>query len=238
MKKLLACSVIVTIVLGGCNSAKQLPREIVFVPDISQSIEADAERQMFVTIEDIASRLHRGDTLTIIPITGDAESELQGRILHYAVPRAEDRQAYDGDLRKLDEQIRDDLARLQADALAHPGKHTDILGSIRVAAKVFSDRGTDKRLVVLSDFIQDDDQYKFNTDRRLDNPKVAVIAAGKIASEFSVPPSIRVVLGRMKSSEFARLPLDRRRAVDAFWGRLLHPAVVDADGAFSLKSEL
>ena len=65
MKKLLSLSLILFSLLGGCNSAT--PARDVFVPDFSQSIDADAERQMFAAVEDAAQHLHRGDTLTIIP---------------------------------------------------------------------------------------------------------------------------------------------------------------------------
>jgi len=229
MKKLLACSLITIISLGGCNSAKQLPREIVIVPDISQSIDADAEKQMFAAIEDVASHLRRGDTLTIVPITGDAESELQGRIIHYAVPRAENRQAYDGDLRKLDAQIKDDLAGLQADAVAHPGKHTDILGSIRIAIKEFSGDAADKRLIVLSDFIQDDAQFDFRKDARLRNREEGGKLAKNLKTEIDPHPSLQMFLGRLRSREFSTLPLGRRRAIDEFWEQLTS-ARVNPDG--------
>jgi len=66
------------------------------------------------------------------------------------------------DLRALNRQITDDLARLKADAIVNPGKHTDIIGSIRVAMQEFSNKPTDKRLIVLSDFIQDDKQFKLS----------------------------------------------------------------------------
>jgi hypothetical protein len=230
MKKLLAYSLITATLLGGCNAAEHVPRETVFVPDISQSIDAGAERQMFTAIEDVAMHMHRGDTLTIIPITGDAESELQGRTLHYSVPSAEVRQAYDADLRALSVQIKDDLARLRADAVAHSGKHTDIIGSIRVAKKEFSNRPTDKRLVVLSDFIQDDKQLNFRIDPHMANEADAVALGEAIALPEANHPKVSIILGRLKSNEFSALSPTRQRAINAFWAHVMSPAVVDPDG--------
>lgn len=227
MKKILSLSLISTTLLGGCRVAT--PREEVFLLDISQSIDADAEQQMFVAVEDAAQHLRRGDTLTIIPITGNAEAELQGRTLHYAVPSAEHRQAYDADLCNLSAQIKKDLDQLQAHAVAHPGKHTDILGSIRVAMKEFSDRATDKRLVVLSDFIQEDQQFNFRRDPRLAREADASALGRGLVSIGGNHPKVNVMLGRLRSTEFSALAPTRQRAINAFWGQVMS-AVVDSDG--------
>jgi hypothetical protein len=228
MKKLLALSLMSVTLLGGCNVAT--PRENVFVLDVSQSIDPHAEQQMFVAVEDAAQHLHRGDTLTIIPITGNAEAELQGRILHYAIPSAENRQAYDADLRNLTTQIKDDLARLEADAVAHPGKYTDIIGSICVAMKGFSNRQTDKRLFVLSDFIQDDGRFNFRKDPRFANEANAVAVGESVVLPEGDYPKVNVVLGRLRSKDFSALAPNRQRAINAFWGEIMSPAGVDPDG--------
>jgi hypothetical protein len=221
------------LLLGGCSNRQS--RETVFVLDVSQSIDADAEQQMFVVVEDAAKQLRRGDTLTIIPITGNAEAELQGRTLHYAVPSAENRQAYDADLRNLNVQIKEDLARVQVDAVAHPGKRTDIIGSVWAALKVFSERQTDKRLVVLSDFIQDDDQYNFRKDSRLATEEEAVTLGEGIAWPRVNHPFVQVVLGRLRSSEFSALAPTRQRAINAFWGQVMAPAEVNSDGTGAVR---
>lgn len=228
MKKLLPSSLMLITLLGGCKSFT--PREDIFVLDVSQSIDADAEQQMFAVVEDAAKQLRRGDTLTIIPITGNAEAELQGRTLHYTIPSADNRQAYDADLRNLNTQIKDDLARLQANAVAHPGKHTDIIGSIWAALKMFSERQTDKRLVVLSDFIQDDDQFNFRKDFRLANETDAIALGQSVVPPDGDSPVVNVVLGRLRSNEFSALPPSRQHAINAFWGQMMSPARVDPDG--------
>lgn len=230
MRKLLTCPLTMTLLLGGCDTHRQLPREIVFVPDISASIDPGAERQMFAAIEDVAQHLHRGDTLTIIPITGNAEAELQGRTLRYAVPRIEGREAYDADLHRLNAQIKGDLARLQTDSIMHPGKYTDILGSIRVAMKEFSSGATDKRLIVLSDFIQDDKQFNFRRDPQLGTGAGAAKLAHHVSQEIVSPSNVSILLGRLKSTEFSELAPNRQRAIDTFWHRVMPHARVNPDG--------
>lgn len=228
MRKLLSLSLMLVALLGGCKSAT--PHEDVFVLDISQSIDPNAEQQMLVVVEVAAQHLRRGDTLTIIPITANAQAELQGRTLHYAVPPAEDRKAYDADLRNLNAQIKRDLDRLQTDAVAHPGKHTDIIGSIWVALKAFSERQTDKRLVVLSDFIQDDDRFNFRKDFRLETELGGSALGRTVTAPYGSYSQPYIVLGRLRSSEFSALAPDRQRAIGAFWAQVMSPATVDPDG--------
>jgi len=228
MKRLLSLFLTLMTPLGGCKVP--VAREIVFVPDISKSIDADAERQMFAAIEDVAQHLRRGDTLTIVPITGNAKAELQGRTLRYSVPTEESRQAYDADLRTLHDQIKNDLVRLQTDALAHPGEHTDIIGSIRIAMKEFSLKPSDKRLIVLSDFIQDDSQFDFRKDNKLAGEAQATALAKCLIAHRDANPVVTVILGRLRSNEFSSLTLNRQRAIEEFWAQVMFPADVEADG--------
>lgn len=238
MKKLLALSLIAPVFMMGCTSSKHLPMELIVVPDMSASIAPEARQQMFAAIEDVALHLHRGDTLTIIPITGNAEAELQGRTLHYLVPPLEDRQAYDADLRKLNAQIKGDLAKLEADALAHPGKYTDILGSLRGAMKGFSDNTSEKCLIVLSDFIQEDQRLNFRVNTRLAREVDAVKLADSLAVAEGHHPKVNVVLGRLRSTEFSMLAPRRQAAINAFWEELFSPAQVREDGTGALSSAL
>jgi hypothetical protein len=233
MKPLVAVCLIVLTLLGGCHTAKP-PLELIILPDMSASIDPESQRQMFAAIKDVALHLHRGDTLTIIPITGDAEAELPGRILRYEVPTIEMRQAYDADLRNLTVKISADLAGLAADAATHPANHTDILGSIRVAMRAFSSRETNKRLVILSDLIQDDQQFNFAKDKRLADPESAISLAMQIG--IPRPNPITVYIGRVKSREFSALPISRQHAITTFWKHLAWTSHMHADGISDLRN--
>jgi len=228
----------VVVLLGGCQCSSPPPREITVLPDMSASIDPQARQQMFAAINDVAFHLRRGDTLTIIPITGDADAELQGRTLHYDVPPAGSRQVYDSDLRRLNAKISDDLAHLGASALAHPEQRTDILGSIRVAMRGFSPNQTDKHLVVLSDFIQEDQQFDFRRDPRFkqqcDESKIPIDGN----SDIEATPSVKIFLGRLKSDEFTKLDLQRRSAIEDFWKRTTKTDGIDPDGPADLPHKL
>lgn len=225
------------VLLGGCTPAKR-PREIIIVPDISASIEQQARRQMFDAIKQVALHLHRGDTLTIIPITGDAEADLQGRILHYEVPTADKREAYDADLRKLSSQVGSDLEGLESEALAHPGQHTDILGTIRIAMAEFSPADTDKRLIVLSDFVQDDRQSDFRRDRSVATSDAGKRFGAELQKRVAYRRSVRVFLARLRSTDYAALNPKRREGISAFWETLMPLSTIEPDGPQSLLQQM
>jgi hypothetical protein len=119
---------------------------------------------------------------------------------------------------------------LRAYSIAHPGNHSDIIGSIWVAMKMFSKKQTNKRLVVLSDFIQDDNQFNFRKDSRLATEADAVVLGKKIVLPEGDSRLPEVVLGRLKSKDFSALTPARQRAVNAFWRQIMAPAEVKPDG--------
>jgi len=154
-KKILIAFVL-AVALLGCG--KREPRHIVIMPDVSGSIDRESLEQAFKAVDELASRLQRGDRLTIIPILGDAEAEASGRILRFEVPA--NRQAYDTDLRNFRSKLDYSLKTMEANAIAHPGAKTDILGSITLAEQEFeaADSKSYKVLLILSDFIEEDDE--------------------------------------------------------------------------------
>ncbi len=184
------------------------------------------------------SHLRRGDTMTIIPITGDAEADLQGRILYYAVPTADERQAYDADLRKISSQVASDLDGFEIGALAHPEQHTDILGTIRIAMAEFSAADTDKRLIVLSDFLQDNRQLDFRSDRRLATSDAGKRFGTELRKGAANHPPARAFFGRLRSADYAALNAKRREGIDAFWLSLIPVSTIEPDGPQGLIRQM
>jgi hypothetical protein len=215
-KGTLLVSLLATVLLG-CGK-QPLQRDFVLLPDVSASIEPKAEEEVFKAIDDLVSHLNRGDRITIIPILGDAQAEASGRILRFEVPT--NRQAYDSDLRHFAAKLRDSLEELKSSAMKHPGTKTDILGSISLAEQEFqSDSGFRKGLlVVLSDFIQEDNEINFMRDRRLDSQPAAKEFAWQIARRDGLDlKGMPVYLGLLRSREYAGLSRSRRAAIQAFW---------------------
>lgn len=214
--KRIVLSLLATALLG-CGRQPQ-ERHIVVMPDISGSIEPQAETEVFKALDDLVIHLKRGDRITIIPILGDAQAEASGKIIRFEVPT--NRQAYDSDLRQFSAKLRKSLEKLKSSAINHPGTQTDILGSISLAWQEFqSDSGSTKGLlVILSDFIQETDGINFRNDRRLATQLPAKTFARKIAQTNGLDfKDTTVYLGLLRSREYGALSHRRRASIEAFW---------------------
>lgn len=140
------------------------------------------------------------------------------RILRLEAPVR--REAYDADLHRFRQEVARDYAAFAANLLAYPGQRTDILGALAVARQEFDEiPKTDRRaLIVPSDFLEDDRQYRFTTDRELARAATAQSLAARLRRTHNVVPrGIAVYLGALQSSDFAALGPARQRAVQAFW---------------------
>jgi hypothetical protein len=187
------------------------------VIDVSQSIERSAEAEAFQAVEDAVANLSRGDSVAVIPITGDAGVQLQGRILRFRVPTV--REAYDQDRKKFARATRLALETSKTDAIRNPGDMTDILGTLRVAGEEFAldPPATERYLVVLSDFIQEDQTNNFTTGPMLANAPCAISLAHRLSEGERFPQLTRVFLGSLRSTTLSQLSRDRRDAIGAFW---------------------
>lgn len=208
------------ILLAGCSHP--VPRMTVDVLDPSLSITPRAEHAAQTAILDQISRMGRGDRLILIPITGDAENDAGGRILRLTAPS--DREAYDNDLRR----FRTDAKKQYAAWIASLDLHqmrTDILGTLDVARQEFAalPKDSDRRLIIVSDFLEDDPSYRFAHAPQLANAAQARALAVMLRTErgFALP-GVPVCLGRLESSDFAPLSPQRKGAVEAFWAEYLN----------------
>jgi hypothetical protein len=207
------------ILLAACSHP--IPNATVEVLDTSLSITPRAEHAAENAILDQISRMGRGDRLILIPITGDAQNDAGGRILRLVAPT--ERQAYDNDLRR----FQADAKRQYTDWLASLDPHqmrTDILGTLDVARQEFAavPKGADRRLIILSDFLEDDSTYRFVFSPQLANAgrARALAVVMRTARRFALP-GVPVCLGRLESSDFAALSPPRKEAVQAFWAEYL-----------------
>lgn len=204
--------------LIGCG--KHEPRHFVILPDLSGSIERESLQQAFKGIDELAGHLQRGDTLTLIPILGDAEAEASGKIMRFEVPA--NRQAYDTDLRDFRSKLSLSLKAMERNAIASPESKTDILGSVLLAQREhkLQPSWTKTIIFVLTDLVQEDGELDFRTDRRLRDE----ITAQKLATEYAEAThadfrNTVVYLGQLRSHEFAHLTRSKRRAIRLFWTR-------------------
>jgi hypothetical protein len=157
-------------------------------------------------------RNQRGDSLVLIPIAGDTANDAGGRILRLSAPT--DREAYDADTRRLREQARKQFAGWVSLIDPHQSR-SDILGALDMARQELAaiPKGSDRRLVVVSDFLEDEPVYRFAIATQLAHPASARVLAATLRAErgFALG-NIPVCLGRIESRDFAPLSPERKNA--------------------------
>jgi hypothetical protein len=126
---------------------------------------------------------------------------------------------YDDDLRTLSGEVIEKLQKLQAGAAAKPYLYSDIIGAVKIAGEEFStDKpDTQRLLVVLSDFVEDEKQLNFKISSTVASEKSAKEAAKKIASGEQSFKAAKVYLGWLQSTDLKRMPTQRREAIKTFW---------------------
>lgn len=73
-------------------------------------------------------------------------------------------------------------------------------------------------LIVLSDFLEDDGQYRFSTDRRLSNCESSRQFARRLLEAHGfVLRGLSLFLGGLDSSDSGTLGPQRRNAIRTFW---------------------
>jgi hypothetical protein len=212
--------ILISLLAVSCGRQERQRLAIAYVIDMTASVDADAIEQAFAALQPLLSsgKLKRGDSITIIPITGDAVTESQGKIVR--IHLSEKREVYDSDLSNLARDVKEKLERIQSEVAANPYQHSDILGAANLAAEELStEKGNVRKvIVILSDFIQDDSRFNFNLSPELASDRAAVDLARKLAanhaSEFA---STTLYLGMLRSKDLKRMPNPRREAVQTFW---------------------
>jgi hypothetical protein len=201
--------------LAGCSH--RVPQATIEVIDTSLSITPRAEKAALDAVQAQIGHMQRGDTLILIPITGDAANDAGGRVLRLSAPTQ--RETYDTDLRRFQEQARKQFAAWVASLDPHQSQ-TDILGALDAARQELTvlPKGVNRRLIVVSDFLEDDGTYNFISAGSLVNPARARVLAARLRTEreFALPGAA-LCLGRLESRDFASLAEERKAAIQAFW---------------------
>lgn len=225
--------------LVSCNRHK--PTTTVELIDTSLSISPRAESAALDAVRDQIQRMGRGDRLILIPVAGNAQNDAGGRILRLEAPTV--RQAYDAGLRKFRKAAAKQFAAWAAAHGADRGR-TDLLGSLDAARQELALSPTDsvRRLVVVSDFIEDEGGFRFTSDPSLANAtRARALAARLRAARGFCIQRVSVCLGRLESVDFASLSPSRQAAIDAFWEAYLaddgRTSEIEIDGLGMLRSD-
>jgi len=207
------------LLLAGCSH--RAPQANVEIIDTSLSITPRAEKATLDAVQNQIGHMQRGDRLVLIPITGDAANEAGGRVLRLSTPTQ--RETYDTDLRRFQEQARKQFAAWATSLDKHQSR-TDILGALDAARQEFAvlPNGMNRKLVVVSNFLEDDGTYRFVSAGSLTSPVRARELAARIREQHGFTlQGVPLCLGRLESTDFARLTVQRKEAVQAFWSAYL-----------------
>jgi hypothetical protein len=212
----LASVLALTSCAGGHHSSTQAVHRV-YLLDCSASITPQALEDAVHQIELQADQMQRGDRISVIPITSDSDTNAQGNILRMTVPLK--RQPYDHDLQAFRKTFRQAVHTLHDYGKAHRYNKTDILGSIDLAAQEFApdDEHIQKRLIVLSDLIEEDETLDFRTAPALAGENSARQLASRLAKNVPQISTVSVFLGSLQSNELDQLPKVRRQAIREFW---------------------
>ncbi len=206
------------LLLAAC-SHRRVTQEI-FVPDVSESITSEASDAMWGELSSMAARLRRGDSLLILPITPDAGNDISGRSLLESAPDIRDRKSLDEDLDEMRAKAAEDIQNLRKQLRSRRLDRTDLLGTFRVISEKVQalPKGDRAVVLVMSDFIQDDAQFDFKTNPRLESPELARLFAKSMAQQEPCPlRAVTIYLGYLESKDLAPLSRRRRDAIEAFW---------------------
>jgi len=217
-----AAITLVLLATSSCRHADQVPVAVIVVCDLSASIEPEARTSCFESVELVVRRLRRGDSVIVIPVTSDTETEAAGRVLRFEA--SAQREVFDEDLIRLSREARAQLERLAAAAKAAPSAYTNLLGAIRLASEEIRALPQNQRvaLVVLSDFIEDTPRLDFKHDPALARKKSAKALAAELAIRNPVPLKGAVAyLGFLRSRDLVHLGQERRNAIREFWQEYL-----------------
>jgi len=203
---------------SGCGPKRGL--HLVYIIDLSSSIEPEARAEAFRVLQQVFERqqLERGDTISVVPVTGDALADGQGRVLRFVI--SERRAAYDADLRRIAREAVSRLQEMQSASEAQPFTKSDILGALNVAVEEFAgvEDGERRAIVILSDLAQDDARFNFSTSPLLANERSArELAASLTQGREQMLRETAVYFGLLRSTDMRRMTAARREAVQAFW---------------------
>jgi hypothetical protein len=208
-------AIILLFLLAGCS--RRVSQATIEVIDTSLSITPRAERAALDAVQDQIAHMQRGDILVLIPITGDAANDSGGRVLRLSAPT--ERETYDADLRRFQEQAQRQFAAWTASLDQHQSQ-TDILGTLDAARQELASlpKEINRRLIVVSDFLEDDGTYSFISASSLESPTLASQLATHLHEQHGFTlQGVPVCLGRLESSDFAPLSAQRKDAVQSFW---------------------
>lgn len=213
MKRMLSLALAAQLMLA-CHQPSPIT-QVVCLLDATASVPIETRRKMGELLKTISTGLNRGDELIVIPITGESMADTPGSIMRFKLSLK--REPYDADRRKLAQLVDEQIDNFVENTTTKPYGKTDLLGGLRLAAEEFG-QGTRRRLICLSDFIQDDKVSNFLTDPMVADSAHAVSSAQRLAERSPlVFANTSIYLGLVQSTDLRKLSRPRQLGIQEFW---------------------
>lgn len=209
--------VLITVFLIFMTACSKQKTDYIFVLDLSDSVTLQSRELTFETIKTRAAQLKRGDTLTVIPVTGDAQTDTTGNVLHLKVD--EKRELADADLEEFYTLASQKLTKMQEKSKNYG--QTDLLGAWRIVGEEIAvTKKEDRRLIIaiFSDFVHSTREVRFESDAVFANSNTSRIYAEETSKKhFQLTLESEIYLGLLESTDLRKIPNERREAIRAFW---------------------
>lgn len=215
LKSVTIASLLLFIVFFTACKPKR-PTRIACVIDLTRSIEPGARKRAFDEVENMAATLERNTRLTVIPVSGDALNE--GTVVQATL--LDKRKVHDEDKAQFARGVKEQIERMRVETETGGFRRSDLIGAVRIAGEemAHADPKERKVLIVLTDFIQDDERFRFLTDSRFEDEKKAeslgLAEGARLRNAFV---DTKVYLGFLHSADLKRASEPRRRGIEAFW---------------------
>jgi len=189
----------------------------IFVLDLTESVSLEARERSFAAIKLRAKLLKRGDSLTVIPLNADSQTDTSGRILR--LKTSEKRELADADLEEFFELADRQISQMAINSESY--RQSDVLGALRVVREEISLQNKAKNrivVIVLSDMVHSTAQIRFETDRNFANPETARrFATNTYQNEKFDFNKSDIYIGFLESSDWRKMSTERRAAVREYW---------------------
>src|SRR5205814_4335270 len=121
--------------LAGCHHDSFKRLRVVYVLDATASVADDARIASLEKVPDLLTRMIRGDSLSVLSITSDAQVEGPKHTRRYGISLL--RAAFDADRAALVEKAKADIQEMVRSVATEKYQHSDLMGTVELGVEEF-----------------------------------------------------------------------------------------------------
>ena len=201
---------------------KKQTRMIAVFVDMSGSTDVARRTVYRRAFDKIYQNLQQGDRIIVGPVTGRSYLDFKPAV-DAEIPRKSlwvDRLKFEHDFDRTKRRIRADVEELLAPKSGAP--HTEIINSLNIADKIFSNEKRQKILIILSEMIQDSKEYNFKRTKITDAYVTDIIRDRRNQNLLPNLATVKVYVAGARASNPKKY-----RSIERFWDRYFAAAGAD-----------